>query len=223
MTTDTEVLPDLTLDDLDTDGALGEAIHETAGHTRGDILRRGLIGGGAILGAGALLGPAGALGAGSKGQDVTILNYALTLEYLEAAFYTEAEAKGRLRGELARFAKIVGAHERAHVVFLRKALGSKAVKRPRFDFQGNTTNPVWFQKTAILLEDTGVAAYAAQGPRIHQAPVAQAALSIHSVEARHAAWIRNIAGAPPSPKAFDPALTMDQVLAAVKKTGFIVG
>ena len=70
-----------------------------------------------------------------------------------------------------------------------------------------------FQTTAVAVEDLGVSAYAGQGPRLKQVPVIQAALAIHSVEARHAAWIRSIVGKNPAPAAFDPARTMKQVLA----------
>ena len=79
-----------------------------------------------------------------------------------------------------------------------------------------------------MLEDTGVAAYAGQGPNILQRPVVKAALSIHSVEARHAAWIRFINsdggltrgfGGDPAPKAFDKALSEKAVLKAVTEDG----
>ena len=99
-------------------------------------------------------------GAASRKGDIAILNYALTLEYLEAAFYTEAERKGALRGELASFAIVVGGHERAHVKGLKAALGHKAVKKPMFDFQGTTEDAAKFAATAQALEDTGVSAYA---------------------------------------------------------------
>ena len=69
-------------------------------------------------------------------NDVDILNYALTLEYLQAAFYTEAERLGALRGKARQAAEVVGAVERAHVTALRAALGSAAVARPTFNFKG---------------------------------------------------------------------------------------
>jgi hypothetical protein len=126
------------------------------------------------------------------------VNFALTLEYLEAAFYAEAVSKGALKGETAKYAKVVSMDEAQHVAFLKTALGMHAVKKPAFDFKGTTANQATFQKTAMALEDTGVAAYAGQGPNILQRPVVKAALSIHSVEARHAAWIRYLAGQTPA-------------------------
>lgn len=216
----------LTLEALDADGALQEAAHAVdpdGASTRADLFKVAAIGGGSLLAGGVLFGglPSIALGAPSKKQDVEILNYALTLEYLEAAFYTEAVAKGALSGETLRFAKVTGAHERAHVVALKKVLGSAAVAKPTFDFKNTTSSQKLFQATAQAVEDLGVSAYAGQGPRLKQIPVIQAALAIHSVEARHAAWIRNIRGKNPAPAAFDPARSMQQVLAAVGKTGFI--
>ena len=73
----------------------------------------------------------------------------------------------------------------------------------------------------MVLEDTGVAAYAGQGTRIKQRAVIVAALSIHSVEARHAALLRRLNNQNGAPKSFDKAASMKSVLAAVKKTGFI--
>src|SRR5215210_7978358 len=116
-------MTDLTFADIDHDGALQEAAEEVNG-TRADFLRKTAIGGGALLGGGAILGalPSVALGAPPR-SDVAILNFALTLEYPEAAFYTEAVQKGRLSGEAAKFASVVGKHERSHVNFLKAALG----------------------------------------------------------------------------------------------------
>ena len=99
--------------------------------------------------------------------------------------------------------------EDAHVTFLKGALGSKAVKKPKFDFQGTTGKQATFLETAMALEDTGVSAYAGAAPMIANKKTLAAALSVHSVEARHAAWVRQIighGGSPsPAPSAFDPA------------------
>ena len=209
------------IDTLDVDGAIRETAEVAAGDTRASFLAKaGLLGGG-LIGSAALLNPAIANAQTAK-SDLAILNYALTLEYLEAAFYTEAEAMGALSGELALFARVVGAHERAHVKGLKAVLGNKAVKRPKFNFRGTTESADDFAATAQVLEDTGVAAYAGQAPRVKADAILKAALAIHSVEARHAGWIRDINGADPAPEAFDEPLTMKQVLAAVAGTRFIV-
>jgi hypothetical protein len=194
--------------------------HMTDGTTRGQFLARAGLAGGGALAASFGLDPALAAAATSKG-DIAILNYALTLEYLEAAFYTEAEAMGALSGELALFAQVVGEHERAHVKALKAVLGRKAVKQPKFNFRGTTEDAAKFAATAQVLEDTGVAAYKGQAGLVKSNAVLVAALSIHAVEARHAGWIRAINGAPPAPAAFDAPLSMKQVLAAVAKTKFI--
>ena len=144
----------------------------------------------------------------------------LQLEELEAAFYADAEARGALRGELAEFARVVGEHERAHVAFLRKALGDQAESKPAFDFGNTTSDRARFVATAAFLEDTAVAAYNGQAANLTK-PVLQAAATIVSVEARHAAWIRDIVGLPAAPDATDTPATARQVQQAVAKTGFV--
>lgn len=204
-----------------------------AGHTRSDFFRRGVAGGGALLGGGVLIGglPSIALAAPSAQQDGEILNFALLLEYLEAAFYAEAVRRGGLKGDVLAFATTVRDHELAHVDFLAKALGSAAIKKPAFDFGSTTASTEQFLPTAKALEDTGVAAYNGQGPRLTKKTLGAAA-QIVSVEARHAAWVRRIiagrayaGGAPtyPAPAAVDTALTKAQVEQAVGATGFVKG
>jgi hypothetical protein len=210
-----------TLESVDKDGAIQEMAHAVAGDTRADFMRKAVIAGGAFAGGAAVLAYSDIAGA-QTASDVAILNFALTLEYLEAAFYIEAVAMGALSGETLRFARVVKAHEVAHVNFLKKALKTAAVPKPTFDFKGTTEDAAKFRATAKVLEDTGVMAYAGQAPLVKADAVLQAALSVHTVEARHAAWIRHILGQPPSPVAFDPAKTKAQILAAVTGTGFIV-
>lgn len=207
----------ITLAELDADGAIEEAAYKVdpeGAATRAGFFKKAALGGGALVAGGVVFGglPALALGAPSKKQDVAILNYALTLEYLETEFYKQARAKAGLKGETARFAKVVYGHEAAHVKALKSVLGSAAVASPSFDFGATVMSQKAFQPTAMAVEDLGVSAYAAQGPRLKQVAVIQAALSIHSVEARHAAWMRNILGKNPAPNAFDPARNMNQVL-----------
>jgi len=216
---------ELTIADVDHDGAIAEA-REGLATTRGQLFRRaGLIAGGGLVAAGVPIAFAGAQGGALSKGDVKILNYALTLEYLEAAFYAEANAKGKLKGIAATFAQVVGAHEAAHVAALEKALGSQAVKKPSFDFKGTTGSEKTFLATAKTLEDTGVSAYQGQAGNIKAAPVLATAGSILAVEARHAAWVRDILGAGkdpvPAPEAFSTPKSMSQVLTAVKSTGFL--
>jgi len=211
------------LDELDADGAIQETAERIDGDSRASFLRKAGLGAGAVLGSGALMGALPALAGAASTSDVDILNFALTLEYLEAAFYTEAVGKGALSGEVKKFAQIVASHERAHVGFLKGALGAKAVKKPKFNFKGTTSNQAKFQATAQVLEDTGVAAYLGQVGNIRSKKILAAAGSILPIEARHAGWIREINKVAGAPKAFEAGKSKNQILAAVKKTGFIVG
>ena len=209
----------LDIDTLDRDGALREAAAGVPRETRKDFLLGTLAGGGAALAALALAEP---VKAASK-SDVAILNYALTLEYLQAAFYTEAERRNALRSRLAKqTTRVLGAVERAHVSALRDALGAAAVKRPSFDFRGTTEDEDAFIKTAVAFEDLGTAAYKGQAHRLESTALLAAAVSIHSVEARHAAWIRYLAGSAPASSAFDEGKSMAETQRLVASTGFIV-
>jgi Ferritin-like domain len=213
-------------DDLrafDRDEALVEAMAATGPTTRRTVLKTlaaaGLVGSAAVM---ATAGTAEADDDEPQG-DIAILNYALTLEYLQAAFYTEVQRIGAVTGQAARLARIVGMHERAHVRALRTVLGSRAVPEPRFDFRGATESQTAFVRTAVAFEDLGVAAYKGQAPRIRSVAYLNTALAIHAVEARHAAWIRRIAGVLPARSAFDEPATAAQVLSVVNSTHFILG
>jgi hypothetical protein len=209
-------------DDLDRDGALAEALGPLAPSTRRAALRT-LAAAGLMGSAAALTGAAPAGAASEPRGDIAILNYALTLEYLQSAFYSEVERIGVLTGETARLARIVGGHERAHVRMLRDVLGSRAVAKPSFDFRGATDSQRAFVRTAVAFEDLGVAAYKGQAPRIASPAYLAAALAIHATEARHAAWIRRIAGIVPAQSAFDQPASAAHVVQVVDSTHFIVG
>jgi hypothetical protein len=213
-----ERMEDLTLAELDRDGAIREGLESIGVDSRTDFLRKATVGGAALVGAFAVTDGASAA---TSPNDVAILNYALTLEYLQAAFYTEAERAKALRGNAARAASVVGPVERAHVSAFLQALGSAAVKKPAFDFRGTTEDQRLFLKTAVAFEDLAVAAYKAQAPKLESPSVLAVAVSIHSVEARHAGWMRRLAGFVPAGKAFDDALEKPEVLRIVSSTGFI--
>jgi hypothetical protein len=202
---------DLDLGGMDRDGALAEA--------RGGLSRAGFL---AAAGAGALLALAPqARAAGLPRSDVAVLNYALTLEYLQAAFYTESERSKALKGRAAVAAAQVGAVERAHVQAFRALLGRRAIARPRFDFQGVTEDPRSFLKTAVAFEDLAVEAYKGQAPRLRSKQVLAAALGIHTVEARHAAWMRHLYGIRPAASAFDDPRPKEEIDRIVRATGFV--
>ncbi|HYC81481.1 MAG TPA: ferritin-like domain-containing protein [Solirubrobacterales bacterium] len=235
--------PDFSIEQVDVDGDVRETAHdamaalESRGDTRLDFLKKAGLAGGAAIGGGALLTaltPAGAMAAG-KGRppasfgkgDVGILNYALTLEYLEAAFYNEATRNKVASGaQESAFLKRVTADENAHVAFLKKALGSKATKAPKVDFGDATSKAKWLP-TSMVLENTGVKAYGGQALNIANKTYLAAALSIWAVEARHASVAgllvkptsKNIS---PDGGAFDETATAAEILKAVKGTGFLV-
>ncbi len=209
----------LSLDDFDADGALRETFDRLSGDTRAGFLGKAALAGTAIAGTFSLR-PALAAASVPSG-DVTILNFALALEYLQASFYTEAERIGALHGALAHQAHVVGAHERDHVRAFKAQLGSAAIKQPHFDFRGVTENPSAFRSTAVAFEDLATAAYKEQAPKITSRAILAAALAIHSVEARHAAWIRRLAGFLPAAKAFDEPLDDRRVVDIVNSTHFV--
>jgi rubrerythrin len=218
----------LNIDVLDADGAIRESA-EAAGLDRGDFLRKGVLAGGGLIAGAAFFSQLGVAEAAisttrrSKANDAKILNYALTLEFLEAAFYAQAVANQAFgtSADLKTFAEVVARHEAKHVSFLRGALGSAAVKSPKFDFGKAVTDKATFAATAQVLEDTGVAAYLGQVANISQAGVLKAAGTIATVEARHAAWIRFLNGETPAPASFDARKSEKAILAAVRGTGFI--
>lgn len=146
-----------------------------------------------------------AYGQSSSGPVLEILNYALTLEYLEAAFYAAANAKGTdliPAGAPAAAIQTIGSHEAAHVNFLKSAimsLGGTPVSSPSFDFTAGGmfpdvfTNYATFLAVAQTFEDTGVRAYKGRAAELVKGgDLLTAALNIHSVEARHASHIRQM-------------------------------
>jgi rubrerythrin len=189
------------------------------GLSRGAFLARGALATGALLG-GSAVGPfvRRAL-AQEGGGDVDVLNFALTLEYLEATFYSRAINKGRdLGSDTLRLVREVHEDEAAHVDALRstiKQLGGTPVEAPKVGFGDVFTNRGVFLKLAQTLEDTGVSAYNGAAPAIRSSEVLAAAGSIVQVEARHAALIRLMRDETPAPAAFDPALDRKNVLDAV--------
>jgi hypothetical protein len=201
------------MDRADVDGALAQT---REGLSRAQLLTAGLTSAGALL---ALARPATA--AKLSATDTDVLNYALSLEYLQSAFYTESERSKAITGKAGQAARVVGAVERAHVAAFLDLLGGKAIKRPRFDFQGVTEDKDAFLKTAVAFEDLAVAAYKGQAIRIESPAVVSAALGIHTVEARHAAWMRYLNGIRPATEAFDEPEGRREVRTLVKETGFI--
>jgi Ferritin-like domain len=227
---------ELNLDMIDQDGAIRETHEEAMGSTRLDFLRKagigaaGLASGGAILSAlapSAMAATTGAPPASFGAGDIGILNYALTLEYLERGFYNAALANGIVKNpELKGILNTAVRDERAHVAFLVKALGKKAVAEPKFNFGDAVKSESKFAATSFVLENTGVHAYSGQAGNIKTPAYLLAALSIVTIEARHAgaigSYLKHTPGEIAPSGSFDTPLTAAKVLAAVKGTGFIV-
>jgi rubrerythrin len=195
------------------------AIEVEESFSRSALLVRGALAAGALYGATAVTPLIRkAFAKGSTG-DIDILNFALTLEYLEAAFYAEAARVQGLSSEVAGYVKTFGDEEQEHVDALRatiRDLGGMPVEAPGVDFGDAFSSADKFIALAITLEDTGVSAYNGAAPMIDSKDLLATAGGIVQVEARHAAAIRYAAGEDPAPEAFDPTLTEDEVLAAVQ-------
>jgi rubrerythrin len=162
-------------------------------------------------------------GAGLPKQIEDTLNFALTLEHIEDAFYRSALEKDFIPKQHREVFNHIGLHEAEHVKFLTGALGSAAGKPPAADFTAGGkyadvfSNFETFLTLSQTFEDLGVAAYKGQaGNLIENGDILTAALQIHSVEARHAAIVRRIGGKKSWDSAFDEAKTKDEVLAAAK-------
>jgi rubrerythrin len=185
--------------------------------SRSEVILKGALAAGAVYGA-VMVGPFVSKALAMSGSsDVDILNFALTLEYLESTFYREAKSRAKASGDLKALIELVGRDEDEHVGALTetiKKLGGKPVAEPKFDFPYSGT--AGFLKLAQTFEDTGVSAYNGAAPQIKSKEVLEAAGSIVQVEARHAAAIRLQNGDEPAPVAFDPALSEAKVLKAVE-------
>jgi Ferritin-like domain len=188
---------------------------EVHGMTRSSFILRGALAAGAVYGT-ASVAPfvSQALGE-TGGGDAAILNFALTLEYLEADFYNVKGKQVGLSGQAKAYAKQFGAEEAEHVTALTaaiKQLGGKPVKKPTFVFP--VTSESSFLALASVLENTGVGAYNGAGPSLQSKQVLASAGSIVQIEARHAAAIDLLLGKSPTPdQGFDRPLSKAEVLA----------
>lgn len=191
---------------------------EIHGMTRSAFLARGALALGGAYGASAVAPfVAGALAA-EAGGDVAIFNFALTLERLEVAFYTQAVKAPGLSPEVKKALTEIAAHEQEHAKAIQQAieqLGAQPVPAPKAKFPSLNGEGALL-KLAITLEDTGVGAYNGAAGGLQSPDLLAAAGSIVQVEARHAGALRELAGQQPAVGAFDPALTQADVLNRVK-------
>jgi len=189
---------------------------EVHGITRSSFILRGALAAGALYGTASVAPFVSQAFAETGGGDVEILNFALTLEYLEADFYNVKGRQVGLSGEARKYARVFGAEEAAHVSALSaaiKQLGGKPVAKPTFVFPA--TDEKSFLALASVLENTGVGAYNGAGPSLKSKDVLASAGSIVQIEARHAAAIDLLIGKSPTPnEGFDKPLSKAEVLAA---------
>ena len=150
--------------------------------------------------------------------DLGIVNYALTLEYLEAGFYDAVAGSGLFKGAELALVKQIGAAEQEHVdalIATAKKLGGKPAAEPKAEFPLEDAKSVL--ELAATVENLGAAAYLGQAGAIESPDVLAAALSIHSVEARHAAVLNVLIGEEPTPDgAFAEPADMQTVLDEVQ-------
>jgi rubrerythrin len=189
---------------------------EIEGMTRGSFLMKSALTVGAVYGTAAISPFVSQAIAQESMGDIEILNFALTLEYLEADFYKQAQ-KLDLDKTAMTYAQEFGAHEQAHVDALTQTindLGGTPAEMPTFKFP--LKDQASFLELAQTLEDTGVSAYNGAAPAIESKDILAAAGGIVQIEARHASAIRVARNEAPAPNAFDEALEMQAVLDAVQ-------
>ncbi|MEA2405479.1 MAG: hypothetical protein QOE08_2126 [Thermoleophilaceae bacterium] len=202
-----------------TAGLAGVRVH---GMTRAAFMTRGALAAASAYGLGAVapwVQRAVAQESGAGG-DTGIVQFAISLEYLEAAFYKRGlkEVPG-LSGDVKDVVAQLRDQEADHVdmlISLLNQLGAGAATPPKFDFGGAFDSEATFLQLAQTFEDTGVQAYNGVGPAVQSPDVLGSVASIVQVEGRHAGVIRDIRGAPITPGAFDRGASRQIVLERVK-------
>ena len=192
--------------------------------TRRDFFKTlAAAGAGAAAGSVLLSRKASAQGAGA---DVDIANFALTLEYLEAEFYSLALDAGVLSGDALGVVENLASHESQHVdaiIGLLEGTGATPVEKPEFTFPAGTfSSQGAILDLAATFEPVGVGAYLGAAPMIQSPDILAAAGSIAGVEGEHVVAVNWLLGVVPyANEAFPAAMTQDEVLAAVSP--FIMG
>lgn len=185
-----------------------------------EVDRRRFLRGAAIIGVGSTLAvrtwrdPQAFAQASTS--DIDILNFALTLEYLEADFYAQGLEAGLLSGRELELVEPIAQHEAAHVTGITDTvnqLGGTPVDKPQFTYpDGTFTDRATFLDTASTFEELGVTAYHGQVTAIESPEILAAAAAIAGVESRHAAILADLTGGNPFPAPVEATRTMDEVL-----------
>jgi hypothetical protein len=201
----------------------GAPLDDRGGFTRAGLFRMLATSAAGAAGVVLLADPSASSASTPAQVDLTILEYALTLEYLGAAFYESALQYAHLTGEAHAVALAFRGHERSHVRFVRatiKSLGGTPHAPETFDFGSATRSRAAFLHSSQMIEEMCVETLNGAGPLVTK-PVLAGAGTLVSVEARQAAWVRDILGLDPAPFAFTPALTAAQSMARLHKLGFV--
>lgn len=155
-------------------------------------------------------------------SDIDVLNFALTLEYLEATFYEQGNARGLLSGQAKQYLTQVQKDEETHVQIITQTiqkLGGTPVAKPAVKLDGVFASKTMYLTTSFTFENVGVGAYLGAAGYIKEKAVLQAASGIFGVEARHAAIVANLLNKPAEGGvymgAFESPMTKTQVLADV--------
>ena len=185
-----------------------------------------------LFGAGAML--TDALSAQSPPSDLTLLNFAMTLENLEATFYSQGLSQfssadfgnstfiqnfgGLISGDVYAYFGIIRDHEQQHVRTLSTlitGMGGTPAKPCTYNFGYQSADD--FVMVAAVLENTGVMAYDGALAQVNSSTLKTATATIATVEARHASYLNLLTGTSPFPAAFDTAATSAAILAAAAK------
>jgi Ferritin-like domain len=202
---------------------IGRADESARGNwTRGQVLRAGLAGAATagLMGLAQRHDTEASAAAPSARMDAEILQAFLELEYAQQRYYAAALHSARLTGELRRLAEILVAQETRHIAVLEQHLGPRARPPAALVDAQVVTSPEAFRTRAIALEEGVIAAYIGQGANLTRRSIA-AITPIVSVEARQVAWLRDLAGVNPAPRAADPARPMQDVVGELRQKGLI--
>ncbi|MEA2389145.1 MAG: hypothetical protein QOG41_1918 [Thermoleophilaceae bacterium] len=179
--------------------------------TRAELLVRGALATGGLYGAGAVAPWVERALAQESTGDLKILEFALKVEGVQAAFYKEALKKKGLGGDVKRAFTEIAAHEEAHAKQLNQTLGQLSEAKDRYSVAAVSTafgnSPAELLRHAIEIEEVGLAAYNGAAPVLRSPDLLVAFASIAQVEGRHVGALRELAGKDPAPAAFDKALS----------------
>jgi hypothetical protein len=197
---------------------------EHQGWTRGSFLRAAATGGTAAASAlaiGLRDGDDRSQAAPSSEQDHEILNLFLQLEYAQESFYRQAGESRHIGTELRTFARTVGPQEAEHAAVLRRRLHGEAARRTEApDVRQLLTSASRFRRAAIDLEEAVIAAYIGEAANLTRGALTDVA-PLLSVEARQVAWLRDLDGTTPAPRAADPARRPQAVVSELRSRGLI--